>query len=223
MELSWGDKIFAFHGDAVLQISRYGIQNKLHSNALPQKTFCRGQLSPQSYLIVLVLLFPTSVDWTIMCLLFWCFQPQQEPNQWNGNYYGYGQSYDSYGYAAPPQDPNVYAYAAYPGYGNYQQQAQQQQQVKIFFYKPWLMCIFWDSSVIFFFPFFSFKSFLQCIRCFIAIKQNTSYFLKLYKMVSLGVLGKRKRRGSFVMFFFNCLMRTDSSLCLCSRKWTIID
>nr|CAD1819233.1 unnamed protein product [Ananas comosus var. bracteatus] len=55
-------------------------------------------------------------------------QPQQEPNQWNGNYYGYGQSYDSYGYAAPPQDPNVYAYAAYPGYGNYQQQAQQQQQ-----------------------------------------------------------------------------------------------
>lgn len=49
MALSWGDKIFAFHGDAVLQISRYGIQNKLRSNALPQKTFSRDQLSPHSY------------------------------------------------------------------------------------------------------------------------------------------------------------------------------
>ncbi|WOL04923.1 polyadenylate-binding protein RBP45 [Canna indica] len=54
-------------------------------------------------------------------------QPQQDPNQWNGNYYGYTQSYDSYGYA-PPQDPNMYAYASYPGYGNYQQQQQQPQQ-----------------------------------------------------------------------------------------------
>ncbi|XP_072951442.1 polyadenylate-binding protein RBP45-like isoform X2 [Typha angustifolia] len=54
-------------------------------------------------------------------------QPQQDPNQWNGNYYGYPQGYDTYGYA-PPQDPNMYGYAAYPGYGNYQQQQQQQQQ-----------------------------------------------------------------------------------------------
>nr|CAD1827945.1 unnamed protein product [Ananas comosus var. bracteatus] len=52
-------------------------------------------------------------------------QPQQDPNQWNGSYYGYAQSYDTYGYA-PPQDPNMYAYATYPGYGNYQQQPQQQ-------------------------------------------------------------------------------------------------
>ncbi|XP_020086545.1 polyadenylate-binding protein RBP45-like isoform X2 [Ananas comosus] len=53
-------------------------------------------------------------------------QPQQDPNQWNGSYYGYAQSYDTYSYA-PPQDPNMYAYATYPGYGNYQQQPQQQQ------------------------------------------------------------------------------------------------
>ncbi|KAJ6825374.1 uncharacterized protein M6B38_375825 [Iris pallida] len=46
-------------------------------------------------------------------------QPQQQdPNQWNGNYYGYGQGY----YAQPPQDPNMYAYGAYANYGNYQQQ-----------------------------------------------------------------------------------------------------
>nr|XP_010923889.2 polyadenylate-binding protein RBP45 [Elaeis guineensis] len=55
-------------------------------------------------------------------------QPQQDPNQWNGSYYGYAQGYDTYGYAPPPQDPNMYAYAAYPGYGNYQQQQQQQPQ-----------------------------------------------------------------------------------------------
>ncbi|XP_042377403.1 RNA-binding protein L-like isoform X1 [Zingiber officinale] len=48
-------------------------------------------------------------------------QPQQDPNQWNGSYYGYNQGYEGYGYAAP-QDPNMYAYAAYPGYSNYQQQ-----------------------------------------------------------------------------------------------------
>ncbi|XP_073005026.1 polyadenylate-binding protein RBP45-like [Typha latifolia] len=55
-------------------------------------------------------------------------QPQQDPNQWNGSYYGYAQGYDTYGgYAPPPQDPNMYAYAAYPGYGNYQQPQQQQQ------------------------------------------------------------------------------------------------
>ncbi|XP_008806741.2 polyadenylate-binding protein RBP45 [Phoenix dactylifera] len=49
-------------------------------------------------------------------------QPQPDPNQWNGSYYGYGQGYEAYNYAQPPQDPNMYAYGAYPGYGNYQQQ-----------------------------------------------------------------------------------------------------
>lgn len=47
---------------------------------------------------------------------------QQDANQWNGNYYGYGQSYEAYGYAQAPQDPNMYAYGTYPGYANYQQQ-----------------------------------------------------------------------------------------------------
>nr|CAD1827946.1 unnamed protein product [Ananas comosus var. bracteatus] len=51
---------------------------------------------------------------------------KQDPNQWNGSYYGYAQSYDTYGYA-PRQDPNMYAYASYPEYRNYQQQPQQQQ------------------------------------------------------------------------------------------------
>lgn len=45
-------------------------------------------------------------------------QPQPNQNQWNGNYYG--QGYETYGYA-PPQDPAMYAYGGYPGYGNYQQ------------------------------------------------------------------------------------------------------
>ncbi|XP_042390709.1 RNA-binding protein L-like isoform X2 [Zingiber officinale] len=54
-------------------------------------------------------------------------QPQQDPNQWNGNYYGYTQSYETYGYAPTLQDPNTYGYAAYPGY-NYQQQQPQQPQ-----------------------------------------------------------------------------------------------
>ncbi|KAH7675613.1 Apoptosis-promoting RNA-binding protein TIA-1/TIAR (RRM superfamily) protein [Dioscorea alata] len=51
-------------------------------------------------------------------------QPQQDQNQWNGsNYYGYPQGYDTYGYAPPPaQDPNMYGYSAYQGYGGYQQQ-----------------------------------------------------------------------------------------------------
>uniref|UniRef100_A0A0D3FKJ2 RRM domain-containing protein n=1 Tax=Oryza barthii TaxID=65489 RepID=A0A0D3FKJ2_9ORYZ len=54
-------------------------------------------------------------------------QPQQDQNQWNAGYYGYPpQGYDPYGYARPPQDPAMYAYAAYPGYGNYQQPAPQQ-------------------------------------------------------------------------------------------------
>lgn len=51
-------------------------------------------------------------------------QSQQDQNQWSGGYYGYRQGYESYGYAPPPQDPNMY-YAGYP-YGNYQQQQPQQ-------------------------------------------------------------------------------------------------
>uniref|UniRef100_A0A1D1XVN0 Polyadenylate-binding protein RBP45 n=1 Tax=Anthurium amnicola TaxID=1678845 RepID=A0A1D1XVN0_9ARAE len=53
-------------------------------------------------------------------------QPQQDSNQWNGGYYGYGQGYDAaaYGYAPPPQDPNIYPYGTYPGYANYSQQQQ---------------------------------------------------------------------------------------------------
>ncbi|XP_077243609.1 RNA-binding protein 45A isoform X2 [Tasmannia lanceolata] len=49
---------------------------------------------------------------------------QPDSNQWNGGgYYGYGQGYEAYGYAPPPtQDPNMYSYGTYPGYGNYQQQ-----------------------------------------------------------------------------------------------------
>jgi hypothetical protein len=50
-------------------------------------------------------------------------QPQPDPNQWNGAYYGYPYGHESYGYAPPPQDPNMYGYP----YGNYQQQAPQQQ------------------------------------------------------------------------------------------------
>ncbi|XP_073008524.1 polyadenylate-binding protein RBP45-like isoform X1 [Typha latifolia] len=55
-------------------------------------------------------------------------QQQQDPNQWGGNYYGYGQGYEAYNYGQPPQDPSVYAYGAYQGYANYQQPQQQQQQ-----------------------------------------------------------------------------------------------
>ncbi|KAK9268012.1 hypothetical protein L1049_010451 [Liquidambar formosana] len=54
-------------------------------------------------------------------------QPQPDPNQWNGGYYGYPQGYETYGYAPAPQDANMY-YGGYPGYGNYQQPQQQQQQ-----------------------------------------------------------------------------------------------
>ncbi|CAN6452283.1 unnamed protein product [Victoria cruziana] len=49
-------------------------------------------------------------------------QPQPDPNQWNGGYYGYPQGYEAYGYAPPPQDPNMYGYGGYPGYANYPQQ-----------------------------------------------------------------------------------------------------
>ncbi|KAK9268411.1 hypothetical protein L1049_000161 [Liquidambar formosana] len=50
-------------------------------------------------------------------------QTQADQTQWNGGYYGYAQGYEAYGYAPPPQDPNMY-YAGYPGYGNYQQPQQ---------------------------------------------------------------------------------------------------
>ncbi|KAA8526972.1 hypothetical protein F0562_008799 [Nyssa sinensis] len=50
-------------------------------------------------------------------------QTQADQTQWNGAYYGYAQGYEAYGYAPPPQDPNMY-YGGYPGYGNYQQPQQ---------------------------------------------------------------------------------------------------
>lgn len=51
-------------------------------------------------------------------------QAQPGQAQWNGGaYYGYAQGYDAYGYAAAPQDPNMY-YANYAGYANYQQPQQ---------------------------------------------------------------------------------------------------
>uniref|UniRef100_A0A5B7AT71 Putative polyadenylate-binding protein RBP45 n=1 Tax=Davidia involucrata TaxID=16924 RepID=A0A5B7AT71_DAVIN len=52
-------------------------------------------------------------------------EPQVDPNQWNGGYYGYAPGYETYGYAPAAQDPNLY-YGGYPGYGNYAQQQQQQ-------------------------------------------------------------------------------------------------
>ncbi|PKI51655.1 hypothetical protein CRG98_027957 [Punica granatum] len=52
-------------------------------------------------------------------------QVQPEQGQWNGGYYGYPQGYETYGYAPPPQDLNMY-YGGYPGY-NYQQPASYQQ------------------------------------------------------------------------------------------------
>ncbi|KAA3467480.1 polyadenylate-binding protein RBP45C [Gossypium australe] len=56
-------------------------------------------------------------------------QIQPDQAQWNTGYYGYAQGYEAYGYAPPPQDPNMY-YGGYPGYGNYQQPgAYQQQQI----------------------------------------------------------------------------------------------
>lgn len=56
--------------------------------------------------------------------------PQQDAsNQINGNYYGYQQSYEGYGYGAPnAQDPSMQSYYGYPGYGNYEQQQPPQQQ-----------------------------------------------------------------------------------------------
>ncbi|KAJ7561310.1 hypothetical protein O6H91_03G023500 [Diphasiastrum complanatum] len=54
-------------------------------------------------------------------------QPQMDPNQWSGGFYGYGQGhgpvqgYEGYGFTAP-QDPGAYAYGTYQGYGIYPQQ-----------------------------------------------------------------------------------------------------
>ncbi|GMI74181.1 hypothetical protein HRI_001087400 [Hibiscus trionum] len=53
-------------------------------------------------------------------------QAQPDQAQWNSGYYGYPQGYEAYGYAPPPQDPNMY-YGGYPGYGNYQQAGAYQQ------------------------------------------------------------------------------------------------
>ncbi|XP_021287461.1 polyadenylate-binding protein RBP45C isoform X1 [Herrania umbratica] len=53
-------------------------------------------------------------------------QAQPDQAQWNGGYYGYAQGFEAYGYAPPPQDPNMY-YGGYPGYGNYQQPGAYQQ------------------------------------------------------------------------------------------------
>ncbi|WOL11677.1 polyadenylate-binding protein RBP47B' [Canna indica] len=44
---------------------------------------------------------------------------QADPSQWAGSYYGY--NYDPYAYGAA-QDPSLYAYGAYAGYGQYPQQ-----------------------------------------------------------------------------------------------------
>ncbi|GJX76966.1 polyadenylate-binding protein RBP45-like protein [Tanacetum coccineum] len=57
-------------------------------------------------------------------------QPQVEQSQFNGGYYGYGQGYETYGYAPVAQDPAMYygGYAAgYGGYPQVQQQPQPQQ------------------------------------------------------------------------------------------------
>ncbi|XP_039048628.1 polyadenylate-binding protein RBP45C-like [Hibiscus syriacus] len=53
-------------------------------------------------------------------------QAQPDQAHWNGGYYGYPQGYEAYGYAPPPQDPNMY-YGGYHGYGNYQQPGAYQQ------------------------------------------------------------------------------------------------
>ncbi|KAE8647897.1 hypothetical protein Csa_000131 [Cucumis sativus] len=45
---------------------------------------------------------------------------QVDPNQWSA-YYGYGGTYDAYGYGVV-QDPSLYGYGAYSGYASYPQQ-----------------------------------------------------------------------------------------------------
>ncbi|KAH9606691.1 hypothetical protein KSS87_014900 [Heliosperma pusillum] len=57
-------------------------------------------------------------------------RPQAEQVQYNNaGYYGYPQGYNPYGYAAAPQDPNMY-YGGYPGYGGYPVPQQPQQPVQ---------------------------------------------------------------------------------------------
>lgn len=51
-----------------------------------------------------------------------------DPNQWSAAYYGYGQGYDAYAYGAA-QDPSLYAYGAYSGYGQYPQQVEGMQDM----------------------------------------------------------------------------------------------
>ncbi|XP_021804081.1 polyadenylate-binding protein RBP47B' isoform X2 [Prunus avium] len=55
------------------------------------------------------------------------FAQQVDPNQWAA-YYGYGQGYDAYAYGAT-QDPSLYAYGAYAGYGQYPQQVEGVQDI----------------------------------------------------------------------------------------------
>lgn len=103
----WVVKASGFHGVAVLQTNRLNMSFTFLARAC---FFCSFMARESS-------------TYPFFCVLN---QPQQDPNQWNGSFYGYTQSYDTYGYA-PPQDPNMYAYATYPGYGNYQQPQQQAQ------------------------------------------------------------------------------------------------
>lgn len=50
---------------------------------------------------------------------------QADLNQWSSAYYGYGQGYDAYAAYGAAQDPSLYAYGAYAGYGQYPQQVQE--------------------------------------------------------------------------------------------------
>ncbi|KAE8680215.1 Polyadenylate-binding protein RBP45C [Hibiscus syriacus] len=57
-------------------------------------------------------------------------QAQPDQSQWNSGYYGHPQGYEAYGYAPPPQDPNMY-YGGYPGYDNYQKSGAYQQRPQL--------------------------------------------------------------------------------------------
>lgn len=106
----WVVKTSGFHGVAVRQTNRLNMLFTFLTRACFFCSFMARESSTYSFFFLCV----------------FNQQPQQDPNQWNGSFYGYTQSYDTYGYA-PPQDPNMYAYATYPGYGNYQQPQQQAQ------------------------------------------------------------------------------------------------
>lgn len=61
-------------------------------------------------------------------LSIWYVQPQVEQSQYNGGgYYGYGQGYETYGYAPVAQDPTTMYYGGYAGYGGYPQVQQPSQ------------------------------------------------------------------------------------------------